>query len=75
MYVETTVLNGFPVTIEFNTLRAEPEVGIMGEGVEDWSIVELNGKPCKTYPNWLHNRIVETEGEEELLIVACLESF
>ena len=65
MCFETTVLNGFPVTIQFT----------IEEGCNlDWWIEEINGKFCKKSPEWLYNRIAATKGEEDRIVELCLDN-
>lgn len=63
MQVNTTVLGGLPITIEFE---------IFDDSIEDWCIIEIAGKYKKNL-NWLYKRIAEKEGEEERIIEACFE--
>jgi hypothetical protein len=44
--VETTVRRGFPVIVKGHLCPAEPDVGLMSEGVEDMEVLTLNGKPA-----------------------------
>lgn len=45
MRLDTTILGGLPVTVEFSIAPAEPDVGIFDSYVDDWSIVAVgNGK-------------------------------
>ncbi|QJD54547.1 hypothetical protein [Sphingomonas phage Kharn] len=61
---DITVLGGLPVTVEYETYAAEPDVGIMSGGVDDWWIVAINGRPVKKC-DWLYRRIEATKGERE----------
>lgn len=72
--VDITVLGGLPVTVEFTLCGAEPDVGIMSDYVDEWSIVAINDRTCKRPPQWLYNRIDKTKGEEELLLEKLYES-
>lgn len=42
--LDTTILGGLPVTVEIAIARAEPDVGIFSDYVEDWHITHVNGK-------------------------------
>lgn len=63
------ILGGLPVTVEYTIQGAEPDVGIMQAGVDDWWIVAVNGRypknEAKNPFGWLHARIDKTKGEEE----------
>ncbi len=74
MQTEIRILGGLPVTVEFTTCPAEPDVGIMNDYIDEWSIVEVNGKPCKKSPDWLYTRIDNTKGEEDRIIVECFDA-
>ncbi|MBN46235.1 MAG: hypothetical protein CMH23_07155 [Methylophaga sp.] len=74
MQTEITVLGGLPVTIEFTVYPAEPDVGIMSDYIDEWSIVEIAGKPCKKSPDWLYKRIDGVKGEEDRIVEACFEA-
>ena len=41
---DTTILGGLSVTVELSIARAEPDVGIFSDYVEDWHIVSVCGK-------------------------------
>ena len=75
MQIETKILGGLRVTVEFTTCPADPSVGIMGDYVDEWSIVEVNGRACTKQPKWLYKRIEQTLGEEERIVAECLEAF
>lgn len=42
--LDTTILGGLPVTVEISIVRAEPDVGIFSDYIEDWHITYVNGK-------------------------------
>lgn len=44
MRLDTTILGGLPVTVEISIARAEPDVGIFSDYVEDWHIIRVSGK-------------------------------
>lgn len=70
MKFDTTILGGFPVTIQFN---------VLGKGftvddspvLDSWDIIAINGKPCKTSPKWLYERIEKTKGEQNRIDEDC----
>jgi len=62
---ETTVLGGLPVTVEFDIESADPSVGIMSEGVGDWWISEIGGRPVKN-ADWVIKRM-GAAGEQKLI--------
>lgn len=65
--IDTTVLGGLPVTIEFTIQGAEPDVGIMSSYVDEWYITHINGRAVKKC-DWLDRRIAATKGETERLV-------
>lgn len=70
---DITVLGGLPVTVEYTTQPAEPDVGIMSGYVDDWSIVAINGRAVKKCA-WLERRIAATKGEHERIMEALNEA-
>ena len=76
MQTEVTILGGLKVTVEFNVCGSDPEVGIMSAYVEDWSIVEIAGRPLRKNEkaDWLYRRIEATKGTEDKIIEACNEA-
>ncbi|OHD25433.1 MAG: hypothetical protein A2Y38_12795 [Spirochaetes bacterium GWB1_59_5] len=74
MQTELRILGGLPVTVEFTMQPAERDVGIMSDYVEEWEVVEINGKRCKKSPAWLYNRIEAKKGEEDRILQACYDS-
>ena len=75
MQTEVTILGGLTVTVEFTPCSAEPDVGIMSDYVEEWSIVEIAGRPLrkKESADWLYRRIEATKGAEDKILEACYE--
>lgn len=65
--IDTTVLGGLPVTIEYTVQGAEPDVGIMSSYVDDWYIVAINGRAVKSC-DWLDRRIDATKGERDRIV-------
>jgi len=63
------ILGGLPITVEYTVQGAEPDVGIMQAGVEEWWIVAVNGrypkKGAKAPFAWLEKRVAARKGEEE----------
>ena len=45
MTIETTIRNGLPVIASGEVRRAEPDVGIMSQFVEDLEVTFLSGHP------------------------------
>lgn len=68
--VQVAVLGGLLVDVEFTVSGAEPDVGIMSAGVDEWSIVGINGKRKKN-TDWILNRL--TAADEERIVEACNE--
>lgn len=68
--VQVSVLGGLMVDVEFTISGADPSVGIMSAGVDEWSIVGINGKPKKN-TDWILSRL--TAADEERIIEACNE--
>lgn len=75
MQIETTVLGGLRVTVEFTVCPADPSVGILEDYVDEGYIVAVCGRACKKPPMWLYRRIKETPGEEERIFSDCLEAY
>ena len=73
--IETSVLGGLPVSIEAQIESPDREVGIMNYYVDDWAIVAINGRTCKTSPKWLYPRISSKKGEEQSIIDAIMEEY
>lgn len=73
MQTEVAILGGLTVTVEFTMYGAEPDVGIMSDGVEEWSIIEIAGRPLrkKESADWLYRRIEATKGTEDKILEAC----
>lgn len=68
--MDTTVLGGLPVTIEYEWQGADRECGL-SSGVEEWTICEIKGRKCKKAPDWLYARIAATKGEEDRIVEEC----
>ena len=76
MQATVKVMGGLEITVEFTACRAEPDVGLMSDYFEDWSICEIAGRPLrkKESANWLYKRIDETKGEEDRILQACYDA-
>ena len=59
MQTTVKVLGGLEITVEFTACRAEPDVGLMSDYFEDWSIVEIVGRPLrkKESADWIYKRL------------------
>lgn len=60
--IETTILNGLPVTVEFEIQEAEPSIGIMYSYSESWYISHVKGRKIKS-DDWLIKRIDAKEAD------------
>lgn len=67
--LETTVLGGLPITVEYTVAPAEPDVGIMSHYVDEWYVTAIAGRPVKKC-DWLYRRIKEN-GDESIVEEAC----
>ena len=76
MQATVTILGGLEITVEFTACRAEPDVGLMSDYVEDWHIVEIAGRPLrkKESADWLYSRIDSRKGEEDHILQACYDA-
>lgn len=72
MQIDTTVLGGLPVTVEFSIQPADTSVGIMSADLEDWSIIAIGGRK-RINVTWLLKRL--TEKDIEKIEVACYDSY
>ena len=59
MEATVKVMGGLEITVEFTACRAEPDVGIMSDYFEDWSICEIAGRPLrkKESADWIYKRL------------------
>ena len=59
MEATVKVMGGLEITVEFTACRAEPDVGIMSDYFEDWSICEIAGRPLrkKESADWFYKRL------------------
>ena len=72
--LDTTILNGLPVTIAYTIGRPEPDVGIMSSYVDDWYITHVCGKTkSNSFIDALHNRIMQKD-EEARIIAEIMEN-
>jgi len=71
---DTTVLDGLPVTIEFET-TVHPDLDGDGnnEEVDEWSIVAVNGRTVSSDPLWILKRIGE-KNEAGRILNECYEN-
>jgi hypothetical protein len=69
--LDTTILGGLPVTVEIAIARAEPDVGIFSDYVEDWSIETVGYKrrnpkhSDKAFHKKLEKKVRESEPDFE----------
>ena len=65
MQTTVTVLSGLKITVEFKPCRAEPDVGLMSDYFEDWSIVEIVGRPLrkKQSADWIYKRLSKRDNQ------------
>jgi len=72
--VDITVLGGMEITVEFTIGRSEPDVGIMGDYVDEWYITHIAGRALRKGEkcDWLYKRIADA-GEEDRIVEKCLE--
>lgn len=75
MQVELKVLGGLPVTVEYEVEGPDESVGLFGYALDDWRVIEINGRKCKKAPQWLYDRIDAKKGEKERIELAIMESF
>ncbi len=75
MKATVKVLGGLEITVEFKPCRAEPDVGLMSDYVDEWEIVEIAGRPLRKKESaaWLYNRIEARKGEEDRVLQACYD--
>jgi hypothetical protein len=76
MQATVTILGGLEITVEFKACRAEPDVGIMRDYVEEWSICEIAGRPLRKKESaaWLYKRIDAKKGEDDRILQACYDA-
>lgn len=67
--LETTVLGGLPVTIEYTVAPAEPDVGIPSAYVDEWYVTAINGRTVKKC-DWLYRRMKEN-GDMSIVEEEC----
>ena len=72
--IDVRVLGGLEITVEFSIGRSEPDVGIMGDYVDEWYITHISGRALRKNEKcqWLYDRI-EKAKEEDTIIEKCLE--
>lgn len=74
MQIDIRVLGGLEITVEFSIGRAEHDVGIMSDYVDEWYIVAIAGRTLRKGEkcDWLYKRI-EAAKEEDKIVEACCE--
>lgn len=75
--IETTVLGGLPVTVEYSVGEADPSCGFPNDAADDWWIVSINGRPLRksTSADWLYKRIKAVKGEWDRILDECQSDF
>ena len=65
MQATVKVLGGLEITVEFTACGAEPDVGIMSDYFEDWSICEIAGRPLrkKESAEWIYKSLSKRDNE------------
>lgn len=65
MQATVKVLGGLEITVEFTACSAEPDVGLMSDYFEDWSIIEIVGRPLrkKESAEWIYKRLLKRDNE------------
>ena len=65
MQATVKVMGGLEITVEFTACRAEPDVGLMSDYVDDWHIVEIAGRPLrkKESADWIYKRLSKRDNE------------
>ena len=65
MQTTVKVLGGLEITVEFTACGAEPDVGMMSDYFEDWSICEIAGRPLrkKESAEWIYKRLSKRDNE------------
>lgn len=76
MEATVKVMGGLEITVEFMACGAEPDVGLMSDYFEDWSIVEIAGRPLrkKESADWIYKRLSKRDNEAiETAIYAAMD--
>ena len=69
---DTIILDNLPVTIEFDTTEYNnSDVGGGINDVDNWSIVAIDGKICRSSPRWIYEKL--TSLDESRIIEECHE--
>ena len=65
MQANVKVMGGLEITVEFTACRAEPDVWLMSDYFEDWSICEIAGRPLrkKESAEWIYKRLSKRDNE------------
>jgi hypothetical protein len=70
---DTTVLGGFPVSVDAEIEPPDPSVGYYGFGVAEYTLSSV--KTGKPFGKWLYTRVQGVRGEEQKLFDEILQSF
>ena len=54
---DVIVLGGLPLTCQFATYPAEPDVGIFSSGIEDFSLSDRNGR----WAEWAEKKMTDAD--------------
>ncbi len=76
MQATVKVMGGLEITVEFTACGAEPDVGLMWDYFEDWSICEIAGRPLrkKESADWIYKRLSKRDNEAiETAIYAAMD--
>lgn len=68
---ETKVRGGLTITVEADVAPAEPDVGLFGPYVEDWSITQIAGRPREA--RWLER--ILTEDERQRIVNLAVDAY
>ena len=70
------ILGGLPITVEFTTAPAEPDVGIFSPYLDDWWITHIANRRLKkpTHADWIYNRLAASKPATDRLIQDLLSS-
>lgn len=60
MQIDTFVLGGLPVTVEFNVCGPDRDVGIFSSWVDEWYFVAVNGRAVKGAA-WIERRMTKAD--------------
>lgn len=63
----TLVFEDIRVEVECTMQSAEPDVGIMGDYVEDWKIIEVDGDTSDATCGLMEERIIAEMGDQKFV--------